>query len=81
MKVTRLFPKGTFGQILVILCLGLAALASSTLGQRSSSGYHLLKTVKLGGMGGWDYLAIDPGGEAIVHFASIRNYRFRRGYG
>src|SRR4051794_2160549 len=25
-----------------------------------SSGYHILKKVKLGGDGGWDYLTVDP---------------------
>ncbi|MGB2625834.1 MAG: hypothetical protein WAK20_03540, partial [Candidatus Acidiferrum sp.] len=25
-----------------------------------SSGYHLVKKVKLGGAGGWDYLEVDP---------------------
>src|SRR6266702_2970156 len=25
-----------------------------------SSGYHLIKKVKLGGTGGWDYLEVDP---------------------
>ena len=33
-------------------------LTSSAKGQ-SSAGYHLLKTYKLGGEGGWDYLTLD----------------------
>ncbi|MGB7729209.1 MAG: hypothetical protein WBL50_14350, partial [Candidatus Acidiferrum sp.] len=28
--------------------------------QSNASGYHLVKKVKLGGSGGWDYLEVDP---------------------
>jgi DNA-binding beta-propeller fold protein YncE len=37
-----------------IFLLALAALAES------APGYHLVKTYKLGGEGGWDYLTLDP---------------------
>jgi hypothetical protein len=49
-----------FGSILVMACLGLIGLASGQPPEEGASGYHLIKTVKLGGTGGWDYLAIDP---------------------
>jgi DNA-binding beta-propeller fold protein YncE len=51
--------KAAFGGMLATACLGLIALAGSTLAQQGSSGYHLTKTVKVDGPGGWDYLAID----------------------
>ena len=35
-------------------------LASGAAAQAASSGYHVLKTVTLGGDGGWDYLNLDP---------------------
>ncbi len=38
----------------------LAALIGPTGANAASSGYHLLKTFKLGGDGGWDYLNLDP---------------------
>jgi DNA-binding beta-propeller fold protein YncE len=48
-----------------ILLLGLSFLPSvrSTAVPQSAgpSGYHLVKKVKLGGTGGWDYLEVDPG--------------------
>ncbi|HYJ47508.1 MAG TPA: hypothetical protein VEV81_12920, partial [Pyrinomonadaceae bacterium] len=33
---------------------------SVTAGAQSSSGYHLIKKIALGGEGGWDYLTVDP---------------------
>lgn len=53
---------------LVVVCMGLIMLASglalaghlSAAPQGSGgSGYHLVKKVKLGGPGGWDYLTVD----------------------
>jgi YVTN family beta-propeller protein len=44
---------------MVAAYLGLITFAASTLGQPGPSGYHLVKTIKLAGPGGWDYLAID----------------------
>jgi YVTN family beta-propeller protein len=38
----------------------IAMLASGAAAQAASSGYHVLKTVQLGGDGGWDYLNLDP---------------------
>ncbi len=44
--------------------LGLAIAAAphlfATPQSAGSSGYHLIKKVKLGGAGGWDYLEVDP---------------------
>jgi YVTN family beta-propeller protein len=38
------------------------AFAPTSLPQSAGpSGYHLLKKIKLGGTGGWDYLEVDPG--------------------
>jgi len=45
--------------MLTLACLGLIALAGTTPAQQGASGYHLAKTVKLDGPGGWDYLGID----------------------
>lgn len=47
---------------LVVLCLSLFAVSRLPAAPQSSggSGYHLVKKVKLGGPGGWDYLEVDP---------------------
>ncbi len=37
----------------------IALLASGSASYAASSGYHVLKTIKLGGDGGWDYLNLD----------------------
>lgn len=60
--------------MLVLACLGLVALAVGAQVQQRGSGYHLIKTVKLGGVGGWDYLAIDPRGPTPIHFVPIRSH-------
>ena len=47
----------------IATCLVLTALAGAlciTTAQAAPSGYHLIKTVTLGGDGGWDYLNLDP---------------------
>ena len=41
-------------------CLFLFSIGIHAAPQTSGSGYHLLKKVPLGGMGGWDYLNADP---------------------
>ena len=41
----------------VLAVAGIARVAPQSPGP---SGYHLVKTVKLGGAGGWDYLTVDP---------------------
>lgn len=38
----------------------LAAAVGATAAHAAPSGYHLIKTVTLGGDGGWDYLNLDP---------------------
>lgn len=44
----------------LFICLLLLFSAPAFDGQtKSSSGYHLIKQVKLGGEGGWDALAFD----------------------
>jgi DNA-binding beta-propeller fold protein YncE len=40
---------------LALICFALTAFASA-----GDSGYHIIKTYKLGGEGGWDYLKLDP---------------------
>ena len=60
MKAKRMVPKAVFGVVLMMTCLGLVAMAGNAPAQQGASGYHLIKKVKLGGIGGWDYLAIDP---------------------
>jgi DNA-binding beta-propeller fold protein YncE len=48
--------------IVTLLLLSLLAPAQVRTAPQSSggSGYHLIKKVKLGGAGGWDYLEVDP---------------------
>jgi len=40
----------------------LGVLLASTAAQAGPSGYHVIKTIRLGGEGGWDYLNLDPEG-------------------
>jgi DNA-binding beta-propeller fold protein YncE len=42
-----------------ILLVGAATLLASSILSAGPSGYHVNKTVKLGGDGGWDYLTVD----------------------
>jgi DNA-binding beta-propeller fold protein YncE len=48
--------------VLAALSLALLAPARTAIAPQSTgaSGYHLVKKVKLGGSGGWDYLEVDP---------------------
>jgi DNA-binding beta-propeller fold protein YncE len=59
MKISPIL-KLALGGMSAMACLGLVALAGNPQAQEGTSGYHLIKTVKLSGTGGWDYLAIDP---------------------
>jgi len=46
---------------IAVFCLALFATSRLPAAPQSSgSGYHLVKKVKLGGLGGWDYLEVDP---------------------
>ena len=47
---------------LAVFCLALFAASHLPAAPQSGggSGYHLVKKVKLGGPGGWDYLEVDP---------------------
>jgi DNA-binding beta-propeller fold protein YncE len=51
----------TLGRTLTLsfLLLAAAAIAFTAPQAAGPSGYHLVKTVKLGGTGGWDYLTVD----------------------
>jgi YVTN family beta-propeller protein len=51
----------TFVQFAILIFVASAALVGPAAGapQSASSGYHVTKKIKLGGTGGWDYLAID----------------------
>jgi DNA-binding beta-propeller fold protein YncE len=51
-------PAAWLGVLLILLLIPTDTVsAQQTAG---SSGYHLVKKVKLGGSGGWDYLEVDP---------------------
>jgi DNA-binding beta-propeller fold protein YncE len=45
---------------LFLICLLAAAYVLAAAPSGGGSGYHLIKKVKLGGSGGWDYLEVDP---------------------
>jgi DNA-binding beta-propeller fold protein YncE len=45
---------------LFLLCLLATACLRAAAQSSGASGYHLIKRVKLGGSGGWDYLEVDP---------------------
>ncbi len=51
------FLRNALLAFLVLPVLGTLQIAAQTPG---ASGYHLIKKVKLGGTGGWDYLEVDP---------------------
>jgi hypothetical protein len=57
-------PRKILGLLSIVCLLALSLLVFSSRSpaapQSSGSGYHLLKKVVLGGMGGWDYLSADP---------------------
>jgi DNA-binding beta-propeller fold protein YncE len=55
---TVLSCKLLFVLVAVLFAASYIPVAAQTPG---SSGYHLIKKVKLGGSGGWDYLEVDPG--------------------
>src|SRR3974390_1488509 len=44
----------------VLGILAVAGIAWTAPQGAGPSGYHLVRTVKLGGTGGWDYLTVDP---------------------
>lgn len=48
----------TLAFLAIILCL--VAASKAVPQSTGSSGYHLIKKLKLGGTGGWDYLEVDP---------------------
>lgn len=48
-----------------ILSVVTGALCLTAAAQAAPSGYHLIKTVTLGGDGGWDYLNLDPASGAL----------------
>jgi DNA-binding beta-propeller fold protein YncE len=45
---------------LLLCCVSVPSFLCAAPQATSSSGYHLIKKVKLGGTGGWDYLEVDP---------------------
>jgi DNA-binding beta-propeller fold protein YncE len=45
--------------VVVFLALGLAVFGWGLAEEAKPAGYHLLKTITLGGEGGWDYLALE----------------------
>ena len=53
-------PKKNLRAIVCGLALSSVAATSVAPQTAGSSGYHLVKKIKLGGAGGWDYLEVDP---------------------
>ena len=43
-----------------VICLGAAASSLRAAEDGKAPGYHLDATWKIGGVGGWDYLTVDP---------------------
>src|SRR5262252_6535672 len=56
-KIVR--DKSALGLALLLGVPAVAGIAHTALQAVGPSGYHLVKTVKLGGTGGWDYLTVD----------------------
>jgi YVTN family beta-propeller protein len=50
---------------LFVCVLLISACVAACAKQKSPSGYHLIKQVKLGGDGGWDYLTFDAKGKRL----------------
>jgi len=59
-KVTKLGEVFAIVATMLIVTLFAGGGAFATSQSTGSSGYHLVKKVKLGGEGGWDYLSVDP---------------------
>jgi len=51
----------------IITCLAYICFAGLSLGRAvgAEPSYHLLKTIPIGGEGGWDYLTVDPAGHRL----------------
>src|SRR5580765_8741956 len=47
------------GSALVTAALAISLMGALTSGAQGSSGYHILKTLPVGGDEGWDYVAVD----------------------
>jgi DNA-binding beta-propeller fold protein YncE len=60
-KIQRLFG----GACLLILFVFLFSIGFAAAPQSSGSGYHLVKKITLGGVGGWDYLDADPASHRV----------------
>src|SRR5262249_8597398 len=66
--IYRLFPKETLMRRLLIICLACTVVFTTamTARQASSSGpYKVLKTAKVGGEGGWDYIYAESSGRRL----------------
>jgi DNA-binding beta-propeller fold protein YncE len=59
-KAKHIVLEAARARMLAIACFGLLVLAGNMPAQQGASGYHLVKSVKIEGPGGWDYLSIDP---------------------
>ena len=57
--------KPALGLAVLLGILEVAAIARTAPQAAGPSGYRLVKTVKLGGTGGWDYLTIDAGAHRL----------------
>lgn len=59
--MSKMAPNKSVLGLAVLLCvLAITAIARTAPQAVGSSGYHLVKTMKLAGTGGWDYLTVDP---------------------
>jgi hypothetical protein len=56
---------GMTGAVLMALGLCVGALPLSAAPSPGASGYKVIKTVPVGGEGGWDYLYVDSGGRRV----------------
>ena len=50
----------TLAIALLLCCVSVPSFLCAAPQATGNSGYHLIKKVKLGGTGGWDYLEVDP---------------------
>lgn len=54
-----------FGQLFCCLVAALSIVAATGSRAAAPAGYHVLKTYKLGGEGGWDYLLVDSAARRV----------------
>ena len=65
MRRRRLLGMAGWTYLLSVVLLLFSAVVFHAAPQSSSAGYHVMRTIPLGGEGGWDYVTIDPDAKLV----------------